>query len=254
MWPPGDPVLTEVAQGVWRAGSDWVSWFLVEDGGRVALVDAGLPGYWEQLDPALAALGRSRGDIDALVLTHGDGDHVGFAERLRTETGCPVFVHPDDVEITTTRKQKSTEAGVGTLLELRHGAARRIVREIASNGGLRVPSVETVQTYSDGEVLDVPGRPRVVHTPGHTHGHCVIHLADRGVVFVGDALCTWHPLNGSRGPQLMPPALTTNTARALASLERIAELEADVVLPGHGEPWTGGARAAVDVARGRANG
>ena len=243
---------TEVAKGVWRAGSAYVNWFLVEDAGRVTLVDAGAPGYWRQLDPALAAMGRSRGDVEALVLTHGDDDHVGFGEKLRAETGARVFVHGLDEEITTTRKRKSTEVGAGTLLELRHGAGWRILAELARNGGLRVPPVQSVQTYSDGEVLDVPGRPRVVHTPGHTEGHCVVHLADRGVVFVGDALCTWHPLNGSRGPQLMPKAFTTDTSRALASLDRIAELEADVVLPGHGEPWTGGARAAVDVARGRA--
>jgi glyoxylase-like metal-dependent hydrolase (beta-lactamase superfamily II) len=244
--------VTEVASGVRRAGSDWVSWFLVADGDRVTLVDAGLPGYWDQLDAELAVLGRSRGDIEAVVLTHGDGDHVGFAERLRAETGARVLVHSADEEITTTRKQKKTEAGPGTLLEFRRGAARRIFWELASNGGLRVPPVESVTTFADGEVLDVPGRPQVVHTPGHTHGHCVISLPDRGVVFVGDALCTWHPLTGSRGPQSMPPALTTNTAQATASLDRIAALDADVVLPGHGEPWTGGARAAVDVARGRA--
>jgi glyoxylase-like metal-dependent hydrolase (beta-lactamase superfamily II) len=76
-----------------------------------------------------------------------------------------------------------------------------------------------------------------------------VHLPDRGVVFVGDALCTLEVLSGARGPQLMPPALTNNTPRALASLDRIAQLDADVVLPGHGEPWTEGAAAAVERAR-----
>jgi glyoxylase-like metal-dependent hydrolase (beta-lactamase superfamily II) len=241
--------MTEVANGVHRGGSSLVNWFLVEDGGRVTLVDAGVPGHWPQLDELLAAMGRSRGDVEALVLTHGDSDHVGFGERLRRETGARVFVHGDDVEITTTRKQKKTEAGPGTLAEFRHGAARRILWEIARNGGLRVPPVAEVQTFSDGDVLDVPGSPRVVHTPGHTHGHCVVHLADRGVVFAGDALCTYNVLRGTRGPQLMPPALTVSTPQALASLDQIAALEADTVLPGHGEPWTEGAAAAVERAR-----
>jgi glyoxylase-like metal-dependent hydrolase (beta-lactamase superfamily II) len=241
--------MTEVAKGVHRAGSSLVNWYLIEDGGRVILVDAGLPGYWPQLDPALSAMGRSRGDVEALVLTHGDGDHVGFAERLRTELGARVFVHGEDVELTTTRKQKRTEQRLGAVAEFRHGAAWRILSEIARNGGLRVPPVESVETFSDGDVLDLPGSPRVVHTPGHTNGHCVIHLADRGIVFAGDALCTLHPLNGNRGPQLMPPALTVNTPQALASLDRIAELEADTVVVGHGEPWTEGAGAAVERAR-----
>lgn len=241
--------MTEVASGVHRAGSALVNWYLIEDGGKVTLVDAGLPGYWPALDEALAAMGRSRGDVEALVLTHGDSDHVGFAERLRAETGARVLVHPDDVEITTTRKQKKTEAGVGTLAELRRPAAWRILAEIVRNGGARVPPVAEVETYADGDVLDVPGRPRVVHTPGHTNGHCVVHLADRGVLFAGDALCTYHPLRGTRGPQLMPRAFTTDTERALASLDRIAPLDAATLLPGHGEPWTEGAAAAVERAR-----
>ena len=241
--------MTEVATGVHRAGSALINWYLVEDAGRVTLVDAGLPGYWPQLDESLAAIGRSRGDVAGLVLTHGDGDHVGFGERLRTELGVPVFVHGGDVKITTTRKQKRTEAGLGTLLEFRRAPARRIVAEIARNGGLRVPPVQSVETFSDGDELDLPGRPRVVHTPGHTDGHCVIHLADRGVVFAGDALCTLHVLNGKVGPRLMPPAMTVNTQQALASLDRIAALDAGTVLVGHGEPWTEGAAAAVKRAR-----
>jgi glyoxylase-like metal-dependent hydrolase (beta-lactamase superfamily II) len=241
--------MTEVATGVRRAGSALVNWYLVEDGGKVTLVDAGVPGYWPQLDEALAAMGRSRSDVEALVLTHGDGDHVGFAERLRRETGARVLVHGEDVELTTTRKQKKTESGLGTLAEFRHGAAWRILWEIARNGGLRVPPVAEVETFSDGDVLDVPGRPRVVHTPGHTHGHCVVHLPDRGVVFAGDAMCTLNVLRGTPGPQLMPPALTVNTAQALASLDKIAALGADTVLVGHGEPWTEGSAAAVERAR-----
>jgi glyoxylase-like metal-dependent hydrolase (beta-lactamase superfamily II) len=241
--------MTEVATGVHRAGSALISWYLVEDGGKVTLVDAGLPGYWPQLDDTLAAIGRSRSDVAGLVLTHGDGDHVGFGERLRTELGVPVFVHSEDVELVTTRKQKRTEAGLGTVAELRHGAAWRILSEIARNGGLRVPPVQSVETFSDGDELDLPGRPRVVHTPGHTDGHCVVHLADRGVVFAGDALCTVNVLRGTTGPALMPPAMTVNTPQALASLDRIAALEADTVLVGHGEPWTDGAAAAVERAR-----
>src|SRR4051794_41856269 len=106
--------MTEVANGVHRAGSALINWYLVEDAGRVTLVDAGVPGYWPQLDETLAAIGRSRGDVAGLVLTHGDGDHVGFGERLRAELGVPVFVHGGGGKINTTPKQKKTEARPGT--------------------------------------------------------------------------------------------------------------------------------------------
>jgi glyoxylase-like metal-dependent hydrolase (beta-lactamase superfamily II) len=228
-------------------GRPLVSWFMVVDGDRVTLVDAGLPGYWRQLDEGLEAMGRSRDDVEALVLTHGDNDHVGFGEKLRTETGARVFVHEADVELATTHKQKDREAGM--LPELRRPAALKLIAEFTRYGGARVPPVREVETYADGEVLDVPGRPTVVHAPGHTPGHCVVTFPERGVVMVGDALCTRHPTRGTVGPALMPRCLTTNTEQALASLDRIAALDAGIVLPGHGEPWTEGTAGAVERVR-----
>src|SRR5581483_3162801 len=77
---------------------------LVEDGGRVTIVDTGVPAYYAQLDRGLEALGRGRGDVDAIVLTHGPSDHIGFAEQARGELGVPVYVHRDDENLTTTGK------------------------------------------------------------------------------------------------------------------------------------------------------
>ena len=65
--------------------TDLVNWYLVEDGGRVTIVDAGVPAYRRQLEADLAKLGRTVGDVAALVLTHGHADHTGFAEEVRTE-------------------------------------------------------------------------------------------------------------------------------------------------------------------------
>src|SRR5947208_3259410 len=91
----------ELAPGVWRAGTELVNWYLVEDDGRVAIVDAGVPKYRPQLDAALAKMGRSLGDVAAIVLTHAHVDHVGFAEPLRGETGVAVHVHADDEHLAT---------------------------------------------------------------------------------------------------------------------------------------------------------
>jgi glyoxylase-like metal-dependent hydrolase (beta-lactamase superfamily II) len=52
-----------------------------------------------------------------------------------------------------------------------------------------------------------------------------------------------------RGPQLMPSGFNTSDAQAEASLQAVADSGAEVVLVGHGEPWTGGAAAAVEGAR-----
>ncbi|MEQ7736094.1 MBL fold metallo-hydrolase, partial [Escherichia coli] len=89
----------------------------------------------------------------------------------------------------------------------------------------------------------------MVHTPGHTDGHCILHLPDRNTVLSGDALVTLDPYTGKRGPQIVASAATKDTGQALASLEAVADTGAATVLSGHGEPWTQGAEAAVQQAK-----
>jgi glyoxylase-like metal-dependent hydrolase (beta-lactamase superfamily II) len=118
------------------------------------------------------------------------------------------------------------------------------------NGALRPPHIEdTIHITDSQELEELPGRPFVVYTPGHTLGHCALHLPQHRVIFVGDLLCTWNPLTGRRGPQIMPRAFNFSSTQSLVSLERIEHLDAEVVLPGHGEPWTDGVAAAVARAR-----
>ena len=89
----------------------------------------------------------------------------------------------------------------------------------------------------------------MIHTPGHTPGHSAILFERHGALFAGDALCTWNPVTGRLGAQRFPSALNVSNAQALESLNRIEGLEAQVVLPGHGEPWGDSPAAAVTAAR-----
>ena len=55
--------------------------------------------------------------------------------------------------------------------------------------------------------------------------------------FSGDALVTLDVLTGRRGPRLQPPALSVDAERARAGAR--AEVDADLVLPGHRNPFAG---------------
>jgi len=75
----------QLAPALHRIGSDIVASYLVEEHRGVTVVDAGLPGHWPELVAELEVMGRSVDDVRGVVLTHGDTDHLGFAERLRRD-------------------------------------------------------------------------------------------------------------------------------------------------------------------------
>src|SRR5688572_13053834 len=93
--PPGSSSARDgpmkLAPSLHRIGSDLVNCYVVEDGDQLTLIDTGVPGQWKDLERELTAMGRSVADIRGVILTHGDTDHIGFAERLRAQ-GVPIHV------------------------------------------------------------------------------------------------------------------------------------------------------------------
>ncbi|MEI3849230.1 MULTISPECIES: MBL fold metallo-hydrolase [unclassified Microbacterium] len=215
-----------------RIGNDIVAAYLVVTDDGVTVVDAGLPGHWKDLVDELTSLGLSPADVKGVVLTHGDADHIGFAERLRRDHGVPVFVHAADAERARTGAKPKVAAGpmrlVPTLGFFAYALRKRAVP---------TTYVSEVVEVHDGDVLELPGAPVVIGLPGHSPGSIAVHVPSADAVFVGDALTTRHVLTGREGMQ--PAPFTDDPAAALASLDRLAGVQASWVLPGHGAPWRG---------------
>ena len=239
--------LTEVAAGVHRLASRYESWYVLEERGRLTVLDAGLPGQWDDFCAALTQMGRTTDDIDVVLITHHHPDHAGNAERLRS-AGARVLAHPADMPYLRGEKHVSKRA---TLPYLRHRWYRRYMVHLLANRVTRTAPIARLDELADGEVLDVPGSPRVIHAPGHTAGSCALFLEDRSFLFSGDALVTLDATRGETGPQIIRGPVTEDADRALESLDLLAATNASTVLPGHGEPWTDGVRSAVAAARRR---
>lgn len=236
-----------MADNVFRLGNSVFNWYLVRENGRFTLVDAGLPAYWNQLSDTLAGLGGAVTDIDAVLITHAHLDHVGLAARVSQVSGASIYLHESD-----RKRAKRGGAQVpprGLLLNCwRRGAFRVLKTAVLGNVFLGRP-IRSTTALVEGEVLAVPGRPRVMFTPGHTDGSVSFWMEKDRVLFSGDSLVT---LDMRKGVPCLPGPTPRGThddeATSLRSLRRYAELGTVTLLSGHGEPWTGALKPAVEAA------
>ena len=238
----------DIAPGVHLLDHAHVNCYLVEDDDGVTLVDAGLPGVWTELGRAIRAIGRTPEDVKALVLTHAHFDHVGVARRLVHRLGIPVYAHRAERTLAA-HPYRYAHENPRAAYPLKHPKALPILTAMLANGALAVRGTRVTKHLEAGDTVPVPGRPRVVESPGHTYGHCALHLPDRDALLTGDALVTLDPYTGDTGPRIVAGAATADSALALRSLDALAATGATLVLPGHGRPWRTGITAAVDQAR-----
>jgi glyoxylase-like metal-dependent hydrolase (beta-lactamase superfamily II) len=229
------------------------NWYLIEDSGRLTAVDAGLPGFGGSLVADLASIGFSLTDVEAVILTHSDVDHTGLAPTFR-DAGARVLIHSADEPKLRKPGPKSGDAKPQNILpDLWRPSLWRTIVGMMQAQGFKMAKITGAEAFGDDEVLEVPGRPRVIATPGHTPGHSAFLFEGRKALFVGDAMCTLSPLTHGRGPQLMPRAMNQSNQQALESLDQIEPVQADVMLFGHGEPWRDGVGDAVSQARAAAS-
>lgn len=238
----------QVAPGVWRAGTRFVNWYVVDGGAEgLTVVDAGLPAYHRHLDATLATIGRGRADLRALVLTHGHVDHIGMAGVLAA-AGAEVYLHRADARLAAAPRSNRTDRSL--LRYIAYPGIAAFLAHAVAEGAARPRPMPESRPIEDGATLPVPGTPLATHVPGHTDGSCLLEFPEHGVVFAGDLLCTVSPVSGrAAAAQLQTRGSNRDSDTALRSLDRLEAVQADLVLPGHGGPWRDGVAAAVASAR-----
>lgn len=220
----------QLAPGVWRiptAPADLVSSFaFVDDDGQVTLVDAGTKRAPRRILAGLEHIGVAPSDVTRLLVTHAHPDHIGGLATMRGRTGATVAVHERDAAY--------VREGKGPVLD-RSTLGGRLFRR---NRGSAPTPVE--DELVDGQVLDVGGGLRVVHTPGHSPGHVALLHQASGVLITGDSI--WNMRSRMTWPV---PAFCTDVAMARETAHVLAELEYQVAAFTHGPEIREGAREAV---------
>jgi glyoxylase-like metal-dependent hydrolase (beta-lactamase superfamily II) len=241
----GAAVTEEVAAGVHRLGSRWVNWYLVEHDDGLTAIDAGLPAHREQFLAVLERLGRSRAGVSDVVLTHWHADHVGCGEWLRSELGATVWAPRAEVPLITGTEKPRRPNFVPYLWR---PTMVRYVMSVVGEGALRIEPIAGVEAY-ESDTTDLPGGLRAIFTPGHTRGHCALLDERRGILFCGDALATVNLLTWRPEPRPLLGRVNYDNDAVLRSLDRLEQVDAAVLLPGHGAPWREGAGRAARLAR-----
>ena len=225
-----DPVL--LAPGVWRLptlGRSLVNSFaLADDDGGITLVDAGMRGATRRLTAHLAAIGRRPEQVRRIVATHAHFDHVGDARRLRDTTRAVLCIHEEDAAFCSSGKAPPLDRTrpLGRILSL---------LPQTSIGGAPVD-----ETFTDNQLLDVAGGLRVLHTPGHTPGHCSFLHEPSGVLITGDSLFYWR-----RRMRYSYALFCTSYAMSLQTADRLGEADYEIAAFTHGPEIRDRAREAI---------
>ena len=194
--------------------------YLVADGGRGALIDAG---YADE-GSLQARLEYLRGipslELTYIILTHHHIDHASGAPRLREAMDARICLHPREDRTLRDWKDDAPQdlPPAGSLEERvrawRHEAARATADRLVE----------------DGDTIAVGGVTiEVVHTPGHTLGSICLYLREERALFTGDTVL------GLGTVAIVPPP-HGDMGLYIQSLERLKTYDAALLLPGHGPP------------------
>ncbi len=159
----------------------------------------------------IESLGSSPDDVKSIILTHGHPDHVGSLPELIDITEAQIFIHEMDI----------------SLLE-------RFT-------GLKKESIRNLSILKGNENIDLLGETQVIHSPGHTDGSILLYNRSRKILFTGDVLIT----NSNGGLSLPKQEYTKDMEMEKESVKRLARLDFDVLLPGHGPPIIENAKSKV---------
>jgi glyoxylase-like metal-dependent hydrolase (beta-lactamase superfamily II) len=175
--------------------------YALESADGLTLIDTGLGLAASRVLKQLQANGHSPSDVRRILITHAHPDHIGGLAKLQAATGAQVVAHPLDWPL--------------------------LVRQVSA-----LPNTPAVRReVQDDETLpEVLNGLQVILTPGHTHGHVSFWQPDRRLLFCGDVVM--------RLPRLRLPfaKFTVDMNENKRSIKKIAELDAEVVCFGHGQP------------------
>ena len=217
-----------VIRGKFAGEFGFIASYLIVSEGEALVIDPGTAGDpGDNVVNALKDFGLNhKSDLVGIVCTHGHPDHAGGAGRLRKSTSAPIMIHSEDAELL---RDPSSFLNERLLMD----RAQRLSMKF-DKGPLRVNyrGIEPDSFLSNGQQIQVGKLSlRVIHTGGHSAGHCVIYEGTEKMLFSGDEVN-----NFPNEPRKFYVDLSGSIVAKLAALDELSKLDIDYLLPAHDVP------------------
>jgi glyoxylase-like metal-dependent hydrolase (beta-lactamase superfamily II) len=218
--------LKTIIEGAYLIPFGGVNGVLLDDGRELTLVDAGFPGRAGEVWAAVEALGRTRGDLRHLVLTHAHPDHIGSAAEIVRGCGCATYMSAADAPI-------AESGGPFRPMTPAPGILNWIGYHLAWKPKQRVEPVPIDRIIADGDVLPLAGGLAVVATPGHCAGQVALLWKGGELLIAGDV--------GTNILGVGDPLGFEDRAEGRRSQRKVAGMRFEAAIFGHGRPIRSGA-------------
>jgi len=204
----------DVESGVWWLDLGAVNAYLADDRGDLVLVDAGTPRSGRAIADGIREAGFRVADVERVLVTHYDADHVGALSKLGLD--APVYVGRTDAEVLAGHRKPTARNHKGLL--------QRVAGSFVSTPDAPIRPVE------DGDEI---GSLTAYHTPGHSPGHVVYAAESPSVAFLGDLV---REQDGRL--EASPWAMSYDTDEVARSIRRLASdvPTFEMAAMGHGTP------------------
>lgn len=205
----------EIIPGIHQVdGVNGNCFIIVRDG--LTLIDTGMPKNSEKIVTYIQdVLNRKPTEIKTIILTHCHIDHVGGARDLKKLSGAKLAIHEADADFLAGRKTQPVPRGV-------MGIIFKVLIPLFFGSRPVDPDIK----LNDGDII---AGLTSIHTPGHTPGSMCLFDPASKILFAGDLL----RFNGSK-IQIGPSSL--DISQVQQSINKIAAIDFDIMLPGHGVP------------------
>ncbi len=208
----------EITKGVHNVDEVNGNCYLLDQSDGWVLIDTGMPNNSKKiLSYAEKNLHLAPKDIKTIIITHAHIDHIGSAAQLKSETGAKIASHADDADYISGKKKLDMPAKG---MKLRFMLMRFIMPFF------KAQPVQTDILLKDGDTI---AGLQVLHTPGHTPGSICLIDPKRNVLFVGDLI---RFMDG----KIIGPPITMDAGQIDDSIKKLAKLDYDIMLSGHGQP------------------